>query len=271
MRVLKSKDLMIAGMVVLFGLIGFAPLSWGQDFKLGLVNDGELTPNPEAAYDWAEQNFDVQIIPIPESKEDLKEFGVVWWDESDGPSIPNAFLEQKVIDAFLGYVEDGGTLLLSSLAFHYVFEMGLQDENPRYFGTAPNNPLDTTDFRIAEGQENHPIFEGMDVQDGVIQYDILGWSQGSDFYAVAGPDDNGVLLASNIGGGLNALAEYQEGDGTIIIIGWVWSSWAINADLEDIHGPLYANILNYLASRSLFAPVDIHDKLVGTWGAVKAR
>ena len=137
--------------------------------------------------------------------------------------------------------------------------------------TAPNNPLDTTDIQIAAGQEDHPIFKGMDVENGLIQYDIQGWSQGSDFWAVAGPDDNGILLASSPGGGLNALAEYREGAGTIIIIGWVWSSWAVNADLVDIHGPLYANILNHLASRSRLAPVYIHGKLVSTWGAVKAR
>ena len=52
-------------------MIGFAPLSWDQGFTLGLVADGDLKPNSEAAYDWAKGKFNAQVIPIPESKGNL--------------------------------------------------------------------------------------------------------------------------------------------------------------------------------------------------------
>jgi hypothetical protein len=261
------------------GLILITSGSWGQNFTLGLVADGALKANSEAAYDWAEGIFDATVIPIPTSSDDLKKFGVIWWDESNGAAIPDAFLDQNVINAFLGYVEDGGGLLLSNLAFHYIFEMDLQDAEPRYFGANANAVLDWTDIQIFEGQEDHAIFKGLDVEDGIIQYDILGYTGGSDFYDGAnadvplGPEDNGIALAKVIDGQpqVNPLAEYHVGAGTIILIGWVWSSWVINEPLEDIHGPLHANIINYLASRSIFAPVEPTGKLTDTWGSVKVK
>jgi len=260
---------------LLLGLIGFTSTTWSQNFTLGLVADGDLMPNSEEAYNWAMGKFNAQIIPIPESKADLSKLSVIWWDESNSPSIPASFLEQDVIDAFLEYVEDGGSLLLSNLAFHYVFEMGLQEAEPRYFGANENAVLDWTDIQITKGEEDHPIFKGMDIEGGVIQYDILGYAEGSDFYDDAdaevplGPEDNGILLATSIDGQpqVNSLVEYSVKNGNIVLIGWVWSSWVINADLEDIHGPLHANILNYLA---VLAAVEHSGKLVYTWGAIKA-
>jgi len=254
------------------------PCSFAQkpSFTVGLVSDGALKANAEVAYKWAQSKFNAQVIPIPKSKADLTKFGVVWWDESNGPSIPNAFTDQAVINSFLNYVKDGGGLLLSNLALHYVNEMGLEANQLRYFGANANIPLDWTDLQIAKGQEKHPIFNGMKVEGGVIQYDILGYCEGSDFYGANGPtgpqNKNSKLLAQTIDKQpqCNGLVEYTVDAGTIIVIGWVWSSFAINAKLEDIHGPLHNNIIKYLATKSKFAAVDLSGKLTSTWGSIKA-
>lgn len=252
-------------------------LTWGQNFKLGLVSDGALKVNSEAAYKWAQKNFKAEVIPCPKDKNELKEYGVVWWDESNNASIPEKFKDNSVINAFLGYVTDGGGLLLSNLAFHYVYEMGIEPENLRYYGANANSPLDWTDIQIAQGQEKHPIFNGLKVQNGIIQYDIQGWTEGSDFYGAAGPlgpkGKGSTLLAETVAGHpqCNGLVEYKVGDGIIIIIGWVWSSWVINNKLEGVHGPLHANILNYLASKSKFAAVGAKGKIVLTWGEIKSN
>lgn len=37
-------------------------------------------------------------------------------------------------------------------------------------------------MQIAAGQDGHPIFKGMKVENGLIQYDIKGWTEGSDFH-----------------------------------------------------------------------------------------
>jgi hypothetical protein len=242
--------------------------------RLGLVSDGDPKPNAKAAYEWAMGRFNAQIIPLPKDKEELKRYGVVWWDESNGPSIPQPFLEKPVMEAFRGYVEDGGGLLLSSLAFHYIYDMGVESGQPRYFGRNDNLPLDWTDIAITKGQEAHPIFKGLKVENGIIQYDIKGWTEGSDFYSPQGPvgPKNGTLLAEVVPGHpqCNPLAEYSVGKGTILIIGWVWTAWVVNSHLEKVHSKLYENMINYLASKSLFAPVDPLDKLAVRWGEVKA-
>jgi hypothetical protein len=254
------------------------PTSFAKpSFTVGFVSDGNPKDNAKAAYEWAQKNYNGAIIPIPKSKADLEKYGVIWWDECNGASIPNSFLDKAAIDSFLGYVNDGGGLFLSNLAFHYVNEMGLEADNLRYFGAAANSPLDWTDFQIAAGQEKHPIFNNMKVDNGIIQYDVLGYAEGSDFYGAAGAigpkSKNATVLAQTIDGHpqCNGLVEYKVGSGAIIIIGWVWSSWVINKKIEDIHAPLHANIINYLATKSKFAPVESAGKLTSTWGDVKTK
>lgn len=245
------------------------------EFRLGLVSDGEPKPNAKAAYEWATKNFDAEIISPPQNSEELKKYGVVWWDESNAPSIPQTFLEEDKINAFKGYVEDGGGLLLSSLAFHYIYDMEIESGQPRYFGREDNSPLDWTDIAIAKGQNNHPIFSGLEVENGIIQYDIKGWTDGSDFYSPQGPvgPNDGELLAEVVSGHpqTNPLAEYSVQKGTILIIGWVWTAWMVNSHLEDVHGKLYENMINYLANKSAFSSVSISGKLPIRWGQLKSN
>jgi hypothetical protein len=253
--------------------IGTLSDGWGQEFTIGLVSDGDPKPNAKVAYDWAKANFNAKILSPPRTQKELTEFGVVWWDESHGAAIPALFTEKAVIEAFLSYAEAGGGLLLSNLAFHYVKEMGVESGEPRYFGANANSPLDWTDIHIAKGQEQHPIFQGLKIDKGAIQYDIQGWTEGSDFCVGPNGPKDGTLLAQVADGHpqCNPLVEYEVGDGRIIIIGWVWSSWGVNQKLLDTHAALHANILNYLASQSKFAPVEASGKLAATWGALKVK
>lgn len=272
-RIFIGFCLLIAMLAVFVVPSSFAKPS----YTVGLVSDGDLKDDAKAAYGWAQKNFNGAVIAVPKSKADLEKYGVIWWDESNGASIPNSFLDKAVIDSFLGYVQDGGGLLLSNLAFHYVYEMGLEPENLRYFGANAASPLDWTDFQIAAGQEKHPIFNGMKIDNGIIQYDIQGYAEGSDFYGAAGPTGpkykDAVILAQTVDGQpqCNGIAEYKVGSGSIIIIGWVWSSWVINKKLEDVHGPLHANIISYLAAKSKFASVESAGKLTSAWGNIKIK
>jgi len=155
--------------------------------------------------------------------------------------------------------------------------MGLEPEKLRYFGENRNIPLDWTDFQISKGQENHPVFKGLKVDGGIIQYDILGYCEGSDFYDAGGPlgpkYKNSKLLAQTVDGQpqCNGLVEYSVGDGAIIVIGWVWSAFAINAKLANVHEPLHENIIKYLSTKSKFASVESAGKLTSTWGTIKTE
>jgi hypothetical protein len=269
----KGNPMKGAKWTCVVGLFCLAAASWGQSFTLGLVSDGQPKENAAAAYEWAKSKFDAKVIGVPKSKNELTSYGVVWWDESNSASIPAPFLDKAVTDAFRGYVEAGGGLLLTSLAFHYIFEMGVEAEAPRYFGANAASPLDWTDFQISKGQEKHDIFKGLKVENGIIQYDIQGWTDGSDFYTAAGPNGpkKGTLLAEVVKGQpqTNPLAEYKVGSGTVIIVGWVWTAWVINKKLQDVHGPLYGNIVNYLATKSKFAAVEPRGKLAVIWSDLK--
>jgi hypothetical protein len=240
-------------------------------FALALVTEGAPKQNAAQAYTWAQAQFSAKTIPRPRDKGELTAYGVVWWDESNGAAIPAAFLDKATVAAFRGYVEAGGALLLSNLAFHYVEEMGFESGKPRYFGANANSPLDWTDIVIAKGAENHPIFNGMKVDKGVIQYDIQGWTDGSDFCVGPTGPKEGKVLAQVADGHpqCNPLVEYSVGSGTAVIIGWVWSSWVVNKKLENTHAALHANIVTYLASKSRFAAVRPGGRSALTWGALK--
>jgi hypothetical protein len=155
--------------------------------------------------------------------------------------------------------------------------MGLESGDLRYFPENRNIPLDWTDLQIAQGQENHQIFKGLKVVGGIIQYDILGYCEGSDFYGVAEPlgpkyKDSKILVQTIEGQSqCNGLVEYRVGDGAIIVIGWVWSAFALNAKLANVHEPLHENIIKYLSTKSKFAPVESAGKLTSTWGTIKAE
>ena len=262
-------------MFVWFVASAFILVSQVNAFTVGLVSDGAKQENAEAAYKWAQSDFDAKIIGRPTSKNDLTGFGVVWWDESHAAAIPPAFLEKATLDAFRGYVQDGGGLLLSNLAFHAVFDMGVESGQPRYFGRNDASPLDWTDFQIAKRQENHAIFKGMKMEKGVIQYDIQGWTDGSDFYSGGGPTGpkDGKVLAQVVDGQpqTNPLVEYAVGQGAIVGIGWVWSSFVVNKKLADVNEALHGNIIKYLASKSKFAAVEPNGKVAVSWGSLKTR
>jgi len=90
--------------LALFTILLVIPCALAQkpSYNVGLVADGQLKENSTSAYDWAKTKFNTQIIGIPKSKTDLTKFGVVWWDESNGASIPASFLDDAVVKAFLG-------------------------------------------------------------------------------------------------------------------------------------------------------------------------
>jgi len=249
------------------------PVAAAQAYTLGLVREGAAQPNAEAAYKWAASKYDTKEIGRPKAKADLLGYGVVWWDESHAPAIPAPFLDKATVDAFRGYVQDGGGLLLSNLAFHYLFERGVESGQPRYFGRNDASPLNWTDFQISKGQDKHPVFSGLKIENGLIQYDIQGWTDGSDFYAAAGPTGpkDGKTLAQVVDGQpqTNPLVEYSVGNGAIVAIGWVWSSWVVNKKLDDVNTKLHANIIDYLATKSAFAAVAPRGKLATSWAELK--
>ena len=277
--------------VAVFGLLlSLNPTLLGASFKLAFLEaESEVTVENETEYQWAVDNYQATLIHPdgPGKFQDetgravnLDEFGVVWWHRADVNNIPDDFLEQTTMDAFMGFVEAGGSLFLSQVAFHYVFDLGLEATEPRW--CAPNVDHAMSGIIAAPDQVDHPVFAGFDAL-GVdpakgFNIDCYGHDSMCDFYPNGPPEDGTVLgmayqepHPAGWFGQVCPLCEYKVGDGTIVISGWrftVFRSGEEGCDDHDKMVKLHTNILGYLGE---LAPVEPQSKLPVTWASLKNR
>lgn len=271
--------------LILFLHFSFACLA---NFKMVFLEAGDSVPiEHESEYIWADENYSTTLIhPAGAGKfEDdkgnpvqLDNFQVVWWHHASDQAMPPDMLEKATMDAVLSFVEAGGSLFLSQLAFHYVFDLGIESVEPRFCG--PNVDSSPTGIVAAEGQEGHPVFDGfkamgLDPAAG-FNIDCYGHDSMCDFYP-NGPPKEGTVLGMAYQephpqgwfGQVCPLCEYKVGDGTIIISGWrftVFRSGDEGCDDHDAMVKLHENIMSYMGT---LAPVDFKGKLGSTWGAIK--
>ncbi|MBD3184821.1 DUF4960 domain-containing protein [Candidatus Poribacteria bacterium] len=252
-----------------------------------LEAEADVPPEDEAEYNWAVDNYNATLIhPAGSGKfEDengnsveLGDFQVVWWHRANQQDIPPVFLEQATMNAFMDFVESGGSLFLSQVAFHYVFDLELESLEPRF--CAPNVDHSPSGIIAAPGEEEHPVFAGfdelgLDPAEG-FNIDCYGHDAMCDFYP-AGPPQEGRVLGMAYQephpqgwfGQVCPLVEYEVGDGTIIISGWrftVFRSVEEDCEFADAMIKLHENIMGYLGT---LAPVEPAGKLSTVWGDVK--
>lgn len=233
-----------------------------QDISIGLLGEPS-GPEAEEAYDWAEANYDAAQIALDAN---LKQFAIVWWHEGTDSAIPPEFLANQVMDNIDEYVSSGGSLLLTGVAFHYVFDLGIESTEPRVYaaGTAEHN----MDLVPADGMDEHPIFDDLEIP---IAWHVIDYCASSDFYGTPGPEDGEVLVESVTYPDDHPVCEYSVGAGTIIIMGWIIPTWADES--ADDNRPLVeqftGNALNYLAENSEYSSVDSNGKLPVIWGELK--
>ena len=282
-----SKLLIILGFTLISLLLINSPV-FSAGFRLAFLDANDSVPvEHESEYTWAVDNYDATLIHPAGGgafKNDdgntvrLEDFQVVWWHHASSNSIPPDFLEGDTMDAFMSFVEDGGSLFLSQVALHYVFDLGLETLEPRL--CAPNVDFATSGIIAAEGQEDHPVFAGFkamgaDPAEG-FNIDCYGHDNMSDFYP-NGPPNEGTVLGMAYQephpqawfGQVTPLCEYKVGDGTIIISGWrftVFRSGDEGCDDHDKMVKLHENIMDYL---STLAAVEPSGKLAATWGGIK--
>lgn len=262
----------------------------GAGFKLAFLEAEDKVPvEDESEYTWAMDNYNTTLIhPAGTGKfqddkgnaVNLGDFQVVWWHRANVNNIPPLFLENAMMDAFLKFVDDGGSLFLSQVAFHYIFDLGLESLEPRW--CSPNVDNAPTGIIAAEGQENHPVFDGfkgMGVDPAAgFNIDCYGHDNMCDFYP-SGPPKSGTVLGKAYQephpaawfGQVCPLCEYEYGDGIIIISGWrftVFRSGDEGCKHHDYMVKLHENIMGYLAEA---AAVDSQDKLTATWGMIKDK
>jgi hypothetical protein len=288
MKIISVSKLFLVLCITSILLLSFNHFAISAGVRLAFLEAEDKMPvEDESEYNWAKENYNATLIhPASAGKfEDeagnpvsLDDFQVVWWHRANDATIPAFFLEKATMDAFMSFVEDGGSLFLSQVAFHYVFDLGLESLEPRW--CAPNVDHAVSGIIAAPGQEDHPVFAGFkemgeDPAAG-FNIDCYGHDSMCDFYP-SGPPNEGTVLGMAYQephpqvwfGQVCPLTEYKVGDGTILISGWrftVFRSGDEGCKDHDKMVKLHENIIEYQAT---LAAVDAKGKLSATWGTIK--
>ena len=262
---------------------GIVP-AYSADVTVGLLaGSNNLGEVEEAAYEWAEDNFQTKTLLIDKSGNfksgatamQPEAFAVLWMFYTETNTLPDAFLADATKKTILDYVESGGGVFLSALALRYVFELGVEDGgDPRIFQPLGKDPPEIGVIPTADGK-NHPVFEGFDTSKPVFLTSMQQDGFTADFFNL-GADPEGAILGTKTrgggaGGGERPFVEYEVGDGVIITLG---HHNGVYTDAKSEEGQnlrkLTANVLNYLGENSAFFAVEPSGKLATTWGDLKA-
>jgi len=155
------------------------------------------------------------------------------------------------------FVTGGGRLFLSGAGLAVVHTMGIETAAPR----RGNGGKDAYFAQMIAVETNHPVFRGLSSSGALdaapIPITDAGFPAYSDFAGSGGPT-TGMLLARANCGDENPLAEYQLGQGRVIVLGWrlphySYASNAHRANLERLTG----NILTYLGDATQWQKVVV--------------
>ena len=259
--------------------------AYSADVTVGLLaGSNNLGEVEEAAYEWADDNFQTKTLLVDKTGNfksnggtatQPENFAVLWMFYTETNTLPDPFLADATKKAILDYVEAGGGVFLSALALRYVFELGVEDgADPRVFQPLGKEPPEIGVIPTADGK-NHPVFEGFDTSEPVFLTSMQQDGFTADFFNF-GADPEGTILGTKTrgggaGGGERPFVEYEVGDGAIITLGHhngVYTD-AKSEEGENLRN-LTANVLNYLGENSAFFAVEPNGKLATTWGDLKA-
>jgi len=241
-----------------------------KDLRLGFLStDEKLEPVAEGAYGLAESNYQTTLLSVEQggdfldskgNSHELEEFSVLWWHYSVSGNIPAGFKDETTKNTIRSYIENGGTMFLTAVALHYVFDLGIEPGEPRIFG-----PLGKPGRGVTPAEKGHPIFEGFDTSKLIPLSDIDQPGSTSDFWNIgAGP--GGTVLAMT--GNEKQLTEYVFGRGKVIVLGH-HSPVYTDGGSENLK-KLTTNIIEHLGSISMFgSPVEPLEKLTKTWAGIK--
>ena len=258
--------------------------AYSADVTVGLLaGSNNLGEVEEAAYEWAEDNFQTKTLLVDKSGNfksggtamQPEAFAVLWMFYTETNTLPDPFLADATKKTILDYVEAGGGMFLSALALRYVVELGVEDGgDPRIFQPLGKEPPEIGVIPTADG-EKHPVFEGFDTSKPVFLTSMAQDGFTSDFHNFGGDPVGTILGTKTRGGGAGAgerpFVEYEVGDGVIITLG---HHNGVYTDAKSEEGQnlrdLTANVLNYLGENSTFLAVKPSGKLATTWGDLKA-
>lgn len=276
-----------SGMIIalLLSAVVIAP-SFAVDVTVGLLTgDGELGEVEDAAYQWADENFQATILTANDSGAfknnagtaiKLDQFAVLWLLHTRTNQLPDTLLADPTKKAILNYIESGGGIFLSALGLKYVAEIGVEEGgNPRVLQPLGKPPPEIGIMPTAEAKD-HPVYKGFDTSAPIFLTSMAQAGFSSDFHNFGGTDPAGMILGTKTrgggaGGGERPFVEYDVNSGKIITLGHHNGVYTDNDSAEgDNLRKLTDNVLNYLAENSVYLPVEPESKLTTTWGNIKS-
>ena len=254
--------------------------------------DGIESPEEKAAAKWLLSNVPmseyISFSAVVAGEVDLSKYKVIWWHRHvDGGDNPPTLEESNAaIRDFMNYYQAGGNLLLTRYALAY---LASPEGDPNYAnikgigiakdGRWPNNswggneysPEKVTgpwSFNMVEGQEKHPIFQGLVsgenpksvycfdagylVTNSTAQWHIGDWGgyNNHDMWR----EQTGAIDLAQGGNGAVVIAEWPStnGSGKVIAIGsgcYDWYAHEYDASSDKYHKNIETmtlNAINYL-------------------------
>lgn len=170
----------LVGAIALFSLVAmvsFAHWAYAEFYYVGFLSmeNGLDEEEIKAAYDWCKKNYRTVFIS-PDGKggfvdstggkQSLTKFAVLWFEQSTNDTAKGfmgmqaAFTSKNTIDAILDYLKEGGTMLAEAEALYYVYNLGLEPNEPRKIGAWDQ----AYEWSIIPTEEHkkHPIFKGFE-------------------------------------------------------------------------------------------------------------
>lgn len=256
------------------------------DITVGLLaGSNQLGEVEEAAYEWADENYQATILTADNNGTfknssgtaiKLDQFAVLWLFYTETNALPAPLLADATKKAILDYIEAGGGIFLSALGLRYVVDIGVEDGgNPRVFQPLGKGPPEIG-IKPTDDAKNHPVYKGFDTNGPIFLTSMAQAGFTADFinFKAAPPGDKILgtkTRGGGAGGGERPFVEYDVKDGKIITLGHHNGVYTDTKSAEaDNLRKLTANVLNYLAENSAFLAVEPHGKLATTWGNLKA-
>jgi hypothetical protein len=259
---------------------------YSVDVTVGLLaGSNELGEVEEAAYQWADDNFQTTILTADNNGTfknssgtavKLDQFAVLWLFYTKTNKLPEPLLADATKKAILDYIEAGGGVFLSALGLRYVVDIGVEDGgNPRVFQPLGKGPPEIGIKPTADAKD-HPVYKGFDTNGPIFLTSMAQAGFTADFISFKAEPPGDKILGTKTrggggGGGERPFVEYDVENGKIITLGHHNGVYTDTKSEEaDNLRKLTTNVLNYLAENSAFLAVKPEGKLTTTWGNLKS-
>lgn len=245
---------------------------------LGFIYMGDNGPFTELAVEFAEEAFTTTVLERNDlTSANLANYAVVWWHEGDSDPGP---LTDPEIDAFLDYAESGGAILLTGWAIRYATPMGLEDAEARQFGPTADDGSNVGITLIDEWADVAMLWDGLESVDGGapalgdnVQVNSTGYPKSGDYFDKIWQN---FITVANVWEGANdysdriaAFGYWEAGSGKVFNMNWRLPNFHENNEDIDTLKTLTANVIEWLASESVYSAVEPSDKLPIAWGYIK--